>query len=117
MAARTRAEAESLAGGQMIIALQTDWITVPAETQERILKEAESGPGHGFIQTYENLEGSPVLAVTYWKIEPAQEPVMTHREAGAQPDLEDETDDLYFKQRPSSRRKKGPDPNQLDLFS
>lgn len=117
LAARTRAEAEHLARGQTVVALQTDWIDMAADGVEAMLSAAEAGPGHGFVQTYENLDGKPTLAVTYWKLEPSVIVPQAPVERAPDPEPEDETDDLYFKQKSSKRRTKGPDPNQLDLFS
>lgn len=115
VAARTRYEAEDLAEGKAIAALETEWLTPPGDDISELLDLASKGPGHGFVQAYEDAVGNTVLAVTYWKLaaqsaaKPKPKPVAR----------EEETDDLYFKQgRTKKRRKAKPvDPNQLALFS
>ncbi|MEL6258484.1 MAG: hypothetical protein AAFQ67_05465, partial [Pseudomonadota bacterium] len=67
--ARTRAEAERLAPeGALIASLETEWLTPSPNTVEDFLKRAESGVGEGFIQRYEDAEGAPVFAVTFWRL-------------------------------------------------
>lgn len=120
-AARTRYEAERLANGLAVIALQTEWVAVSEEEIDSIFATAEAGPGEGFVQRYENADGTPVLAVTYWKlgaplVKSASKPALPPSQI---PIEQDHTDDLYFRQGRTrkGRRKKGkPDPNQMDLF-
>ncbi|MEL7452984.1 MAG: hypothetical protein AAGJ50_06385, partial [Pseudomonadota bacterium] len=67
-AARTLHEAARLAGDRSMTGLVTEWVSVaPAEAEEMMVK-AEQGVGDGFIQRYEDADGQPVLAITYWQI-------------------------------------------------
>lgn len=123
-AARTRYEAEDLADGVAIAALETEWITPAAKDLARYLEQVEANPGQGFVQHYEDGSGNPVLAVTYWKLakaakkpKPKPKPKPGPKQDAA-PETGDHTDDLYFKsgRTKKSRRKQVVDPNQLDLF-
>ena len=122
-AARTRYEAEAAAQDGHIDSLATEWLTPSASEISAWLARAEESPGRGFVQQYENADGNPVFAVTYWKLVRA-----TGTEAKALPpeplnvdtaDPEpDDTDDLYFKtKKKRSRRKRHVDTSQLDLFA
>ncbi len=119
-AARTRYEAEELAGDVAIAALDTEWITPAAKDLNKILEQADRNPGHGFVQHYEDGSGNTVLAVTYWKLaKTAKKPKPKPRPIQApDPNQDDHTDDLYFKsgRTKKSRRKRVIDPNQMDLF-
>lgn len=119
-AARTRYEAEDLAGGFAIKALETEWITPSAKDLPKMLEQAEANPGHGFVQNYEDADGNPVLAITFWKLAKTQKPPKPAPKPIAAPDdsADDHTDDLYFKsgRTKKSRRKRFVDPNQMDLF-
>jgi hypothetical protein len=119
-AARTRYEAEELAEDVAIASLETEWITPAEKDLAKILEQAETNPGHGFVQNYEDGSGNTVLAVTYWKLaktpkkpKPKPRPIQD-----PDPNQEDHTDDLYFKsgRTKKSRRKRFVDPNQMDLF-
>ena len=133
-AARTRYEAEDLAGDTPILSLETEWLKPASKDVPALMKQAESGEAKGFIQTYEDADGMPVLAVTYWKLgkAPARRKAAEKTadtasapppKAAAKPTKKkreeaDHTDDLYFRHgrtRPS-RRKKHVDPRQMDLF-
>lgn len=130
LAARTRYDAEELAEGTPILSLETEWLKPASAEIPALLKQAESGEAKGFIQTYEDADGKPVLAVTYWKLGKA--PAKKKAEAQkAPPEPEkpkpakkkspetDHTDDLYFRHgrtRPSRRSRKAVDPRQMDLF-
>ncbi|MEL7480631.1 MAG: hypothetical protein AAGJ29_03645 [Pseudomonadota bacterium] len=117
-AARTRHEAEALAGDAAhIVSLETEWMTVDTDDAEQIMQRADEGVGDGFVQRYEDQAGAPVLAVTYWKL--ADGEVVRPPAPVPEPDraVEDTTDDLYFKAgRTRKRRKRKIDPRQLDLF-
>ena len=117
-AARTRYEAEELADGIAIAALETEWITPSEKELPKILEQAEANPGHGFVQNYEDGAGNTVLAVTYWKLAKAAKKPKPAPKPKAEPVAEDHTDDLYFKsgRTKKSRRKQAVDPNQMDLF-
>lgn len=121
-AARTRYEAEDLADGVAIAALETEWITPAAKDLAKFLEQVEANPGQGFVQHYEDGSGNPVLAVTYWKLAKAAKKPKPKPKPGPKPGAEaetgDHTDDLYFKsgRTKKSRRKPVVDPNQLDLF-
>ncbi len=115
-AARTRYEAEALAEDAAIASLETEWLTPSENDLPKFLDQAESNPGHGFVQNYEDGSGNTVLAVTYWKLakatrKPKPKPKLVVRDG-------DHTDDLYFKsgRTKKSRRKRYVDPNQMDLF-
>ena len=122
IAARTRYEAESAVQGAHIDSLATEWLTPSASEISAWLARVEESPGHGFVQQYEDADGNPVFAVTYWKVVSATgaeakalppEPIV-ERDKEAEPD---DTDDLYFKTRKKrSGRKRHIDKNQLDLF-
>ena len=73
-AARTRYEAEDLADGFAIKALETEWITPSAKDLPKMLEQAEANPVHGFVQNYEDADGNPVLAITFWKLAKTQKP-------------------------------------------
>lgn len=114
-AARSRAEAEAIAAPEAIAALETEWLVIQPEDISDLLDKADKGPGHGFLQTYEDASGNHVLAVTYWKVKSkaAKKP----KPVDTAPKEEDHTDDLYFRHRSSKRRKKAVvNPNQLNLF-
>ena len=122
-AARTRAEAEALVPEQKVDSLATDWMNVTEEQAAAYLASQtdEDGP-HGHLQKYEDNEGNPVLAVTWWKLV-SQVEIMPLPKAGKKkpatekPPAEDHTDDLYFRSgRTKPRRKRYIDPRQLDLF-
>lgn len=115
-AARTRAEAEQIAAPETIAALETEWLTIKSDELSDLLQGADDGPGHGFLQTYEDASGNRVLAVTYWKLKSKTTPKKPEPVEAPQP-KDDHTDDLYFKHRKSKRRKKVPvNPDQLNLF-
>ena len=120
-AARTRYEAEDLAGDVAVAALETEWITPSEKDLPKIMEQAAENPGHGFVQHYEDGSGNTVLAVTYWKLAKAKKKKSAPKpkpipEGAAE--QEDHTDDLYFKsgRTKKSRRKRFIDPNQMDLF-
>ena len=118
-AARTRYEAEELADGFSIKALETEWITPSEKDLPKMLAQAEANPGHGFVQNYEDADGNPVLAITYWKLVKTQKPPKPKPKSITPQDdsVEDHTDDLYFKSgRTKKSRKRVVDPNQMDLF-
>lgn len=126
-AARTRYQAEELAGDTPVLSLETEWLKPPSKDLPALMKQAEAGEAKGFIQTYEDADGMPVLAVTYWKLgrtasKKTNKPQPEKPKAAARPKKKaeeaDHTDDLYFRHgrtRPS-RRKKQVDPRQMDLF-
>ncbi len=122
-AARTRAEAEALAGeGEAVAALETEWLTVGPDNAGDMLRRAEEGVGEGFVQRYEDASGAPVLAVTFWRLADGtvprgQKPAAPPAPKAAAP-LADDTDDLYFRKgRTKKRRASRIDPRQMDLFS
>ena len=121
-AARTRYEAEDLAGDVAVAALETEWITPSEKDLPKIMAQAAENPGHGFVQHYEDGSGNTVLAVTYWKLGKAikkAKPKPTPKKIADAPSTdEDHTDDLYFRsgRTKKSRRKRFVDPNQMDLF-
>ena len=118
-AARTRYEAEDLAGDVAIASLETEWITPSDKDLPKILEQAEANPGHGFVQHYEDGSGKTVLAVTYWKLAKAKKKKPAPKpKAEPEGSQEDHTDDLYFKsgRTKKRRRKRHVDPNQMDLF-
>lgn len=121
--ARTRSEAEALAAEYKVEMLSTDWMNVTEEEAAAYLaaQAGEDGP-HGHLQKYEDSEGNPVLAVTWWKlVDPSAakaKPVARKKKpATEKPPVEDHTDDLYFRSgRTKPRRKRYIDPRQMDLF-
>ena len=118
-AARTRAEAEALAGKLKVIALTTDWLTVSEEAAEAMFAPTDA-LAHGHLQRYEDEKGNPVVAVTWWKLatEAAapEKPVKPRPERSAA-EPADHTDDLYFRRgRTKPSRRRYVDPRQLDLF-
>ena len=128
-AARTRYDAETLAGETPVLSLETEWLKPAGEEVDALVRQAESGEAKGFIQTYEDADGQPVLAVTYWKLGKPVAKKKTSRPAPApKPDRpkaakkkkteEDHTDDLYFRhgRTRKARRRKYVDPRQMDLF-
>ncbi|RAN34181.1 hypothetical protein [Hyphomonas pacifica] len=124
-AARTRAQAEAMAKGEVIEELAVDWLNVTEEEAAVYLQAAnsEETPGQGYLQRYEDNEGKPVLAVTWWKIADPKavkanaKKVAKVKPATEKPPVEDHTDDLYFRSgRTKPRRKRYIDPRQMDLF-
>lgn len=119
-AARTRYEAEDLAGDVAIASLETEWLTPAAKDLPKILEQADANPGHGFVQNYEDAKGNTVLAITYWKLAKTPKKAKPKPKPKAEPKSseEDHTDDLYFKsgRTKKSSRKRHVDPNQMDLF-
>lgn len=132
-AARTRADAEHLAGETVVEKLATDWITADSDEAEQMAARGAAGLSQGFVQTYEDEAGRPVYAVTYWRliapIAPAG-PSPDKKKASAKPDPApeapapaksaepDHTDDLYFRAKRTRRRarKQPVDQRQMDLF-
>ena len=114
--ARTRYEAEALAEGQTIAALDTEWLTPATDKLSKILEQVAASPAHGFVQNYEDAQGNTVLAVTYWKVTKAKKAKPKPPPQPA-PDS-DHTDDLYFRsgRNKKSKKRKYVDPNQLDMF-
>lgn len=132
-AARTRYEAETLSGDTPILSLETEWLKPDAATVAALIKQAESGEAKGFIQIYEDADGQPVLAVTYWKLKhapsdkaakppepaPPAEPAPPPAPKKKKPATEaDHTDDLYFRhgRTKRARKRQQSDPRQMDLF-
>lgn len=117
--ARTRYLADEQAGEDAIAGLETDWITLSEGEKDGLLKLADEGRSAGYVQLYENSDGSPVLAVTFWKIVKRAKPKPKPKPKPRAEEVTDTTDDLYFRKgrtKPYSRKKKV-DPNQLDLFA
>ena len=122
-AARSKADAQRLCtlDGHHIHGLETEWLTLEPSEMAELEPKAAAGFSAGFVQRYENAQGARVLAVTYWKIAPIKDTSETLPEVQAhatdEPAEQDHTDDLYFRQgRTKPRRRKKPDPNQMDLF-
>lgn len=130
-AARTRYQAEEIAGETPILSLETEWLKPSGDDLAALMKQAESGEAKGFIQTYEDADGKPVLAVTYWKLGKAPARAKAKPKPPPEPQPEkpkpaktkksedaDHTDDLYFRhgRTRKSRRRTPTDPRQLDLF-
>lgn len=111
--ARTVSEARELAKAP--VTLVSDWLRPQPAERETVQGKAEAGISRGFVQLYEDAKGRPVIAVTYWK--PDASVKTKTRKAKPAPD-EDHTDDLYFTKRGAraKKRKRLPDPNQMDLF-
>ena len=119
--ARTRYEAEDLvAETHEVLALETEWLTPKAKQLQTWLDQADANPAQGFVQRYEDADGQPVLAVTYWKTRPKRKAVIKQfTDTPPRPEtVADHTDDLYFRQGRTKTRKRPPklDPNQMDLF-
>lgn len=122
--ARTRYEAEELADGRDIKALETEWLTPSAKDLPGMMQKVEASTAHGFVQHYEDADGNTVLAITYWKlarskvakrkITPKPKPGEPTEKSGEP----DHTDDLYFRHGRNKKRgrKIVPNPNQFDLF-
>ncbi|KCZ54259.1 hypothetical protein HY29_15115 [Hyphomonas beringensis] len=124
-AARTRAQAEAIAEGEVIQELAVDWLNVTEEEATAYFQAAnsEETPAQGYLQRYEDNEGKPVLAVTWWKIADPKalkakaKKAVKEKPATEEPPVEDHTDDLYFRSgRTKPRRKRYIDPRQMDLF-
>ena len=122
--ARTRSEAEKLAGGMVVESLHTEWLSVSEEEAAAKMAGTADGLTHGFLQRYEDDKGAPVLAVSYWRlVDPAKAKKAAKPKKPApapEPKAEetDHTDDLYFRsgRTKPGRRKRFVAPNQLDLF-
>ncbi len=118
--ARTIAEARELNNGP--VELIADFVRPTPAEREEMQAKADRGIACGFVQLYEDAKGNPVIAVSYWKPstgKPRAKPVPAPRPPAP---AEDHTDDLYFNKpgakeaAAAKKRKKLPDPNQLDLF-
>ncbi|HPF23814.1 MAG TPA: hypothetical protein PK417_10065 [Hyphomonas sp.] len=119
-AARTRPDAEALAGGLRVAELAVDWLTVSEEAAEAMFAPSEA-LAHGHLQRYEDEKGHPVIAVTWWRLEsPDAKPAKPAKAKPApepEPEAADHTDDLYFRRgRTKPSRRRYVDPRQLDLF-
>ena len=111
-AARTRAEAKVQAGRQPLGGLRSEWLTLSAEESLALSSAIERGVEAGFIQRYEDQKGNTVIALTYWALgQPPAEPPTSPARPGV-----DHTDDLYFRNGRTRKRRRQGDPNQLDLF-
>ncbi|WP_084420900.1 hypothetical protein [Henriciella litoralis] len=131
-AARTRYEAEDMAGDAEILSLETEWLKPATADLPALMKQAESGEAKGFMQVYEDADGMPVLAVTFWKLgapvnpKPAKAETKTAPASPETPPKQekpkreeiDHTDDLYFRHGRTRKapRKPQSDPRQMDLF-
>lgn len=122
VSARTIAEARELHNGP--VELVADFVRPTPAEREAMQAKAESGVARGFVQLYEDAKGNPVIAVSYWKPytgKPRAKPVPAPQQPPQAP-RDDHTDDLYFNKpgakeaAAAKKRKKIPDPNQLDLF-
>lgn len=113
--ARTISEARELANAP--VSLVSDWVRPQPAEREAVQGKAEAGISRGFVQLYEDAKGRPVIAVTYWKPGAGVKAKPRKGKAKAAP-AEDHTDDLYFTKRGATakKRKRLPDPNQMDLF-
>lgn len=113
--ARTISQARELAKAP--VSLVSDWLRPQPAEREAVQGKAEAAIARGFVQLYEDAKGRPVIAVTYWK--PDAGVKTKPRKAKPKPGPgEDHTDDLYFTKRGAraKKRKRLPDPNQMDLF-
>lgn len=120
--AQTRYQAEALTQASEIIAgLETEWLSCEVSDYDALAELAQSHPASGFVQAYEDYQGQPVLAITFWKTEQRSRQSLPQRPAlqTDQPAPADHTDDLYFRQGRTGRnkRRKPVNPDQLDLFS
>ncbi|KCZ92191.1 hypothetical protein [Hyphomonas johnsonii] len=118
-AARTRAEAEELAGALVVESLHTEWLSLSDADATEQMAANSGGVAHGFLQRYEDDKGAPVLAVTFWRLvkaAKAKKPAPA-KAAKPAPEGDDHTDDLYFRSgRTKPSRKRFVDPRQMDLF-
>jgi|688.fasta_scaffold853970_2 hypothetical protein len=114
--ARTLAEARTLAGTP--VALVLEWLRPAGDERAAVQARAEACLARGFVQIYEDTRGQPVIAVSFWKPEPAEGRRPSVPAAIPAAPAEDHTDDLYFvKQKARGKRRRRPaDPDQLDLF-
>lgn len=119
--ARTIAEARELNKGP--VELIADFVRPTPAEREELQAKADRGIARGFVQLYEDAKGNPVIAVSFWKPssgKPRAKPAPPPRPPSAP--REDHTDDLYFNKpgakeaAAAKKRKKLPDPNQMDLF-
>jgi hypothetical protein len=122
-AARTRADAEALAGSLKVESLHTEWLNLTEEEATAQMAANAGNSAHGFLQRYEDDKGAPVVAVTYWRlVDPAKPKKAPKPVKPAKPEPEsgsaDHTDDLYFRSGRTKppRRKRFVDPRQMDLF-
>jgi hypothetical protein len=122
-AARTRADAEAIAGSLKVESLHTEWLNLSEADADVQMVANAGGIAHGFLQRYEDDKGAPVVAVTYWRL---MDTAKSKKAANAprpapvpEPSEADHTDDLYFRsgRTKPSRRKRWVDPRQMDLFA
>lgn len=125
--ARTLGEARDKAGA--VVSLVSEWLRPSASERETLQERIDAGVAAGFVQVYEDNQGQPVVAVTFWKrgeMRPPPPVKATPAPAQAAPAAATDTvDDLYFEKSGASRRRAGQrgrrsqivDPSQLDLFA
>jgi hypothetical protein len=58
------------AGGPVSLALE--WVRPTAEEAEAAEEAVRNGLAAGYAQGYQDARGAPVIAVTYWRIEPVE---------------------------------------------
>jgi hypothetical protein len=123
--ARTATEAAERLDAPAV--LVSEWLRPTGSDMDGLRPQVEAGAAQGFVQSYEDAKGLPIIAVTFWKLKSAPpaaapEPILDEAgaEAGAGPSpVEDHTDDLYFRktgERRQVRRRGMSDINQMDLF-
>ena len=119
-AARTRPEAEALAGDLKVVELAIDFLEVSEDAAEAMFAAA-TGAAHGHLQRYEDDKGHPVVAITWWKLaaegEAPKKAAAPKKAPEPAPEAADHTDDLYFRRgRTKPSRRRYVDPRQMDLF-
>ncbi len=102
-----------MAAGLSVGNLETSWLHMTPSEAARLEKAAENASGH--IQHYEDDQGHPVVALSWWKL--SDQSRRDLRPARPVIGEADHTDDLYFRHgRTRRRRRQPPDPAQRDLF-
>lgn len=117
-------EAKDKSGGP--VALASEWLKPTSDEVDALLAAADRHAGRGFVQTYADDQDETVLAVSYWKVQSAEDVKKSEDDEArlrAQ-HAREHTNDTYFT-RPEHRRKRFPGgarralhvhPDQLDLF-
>ena len=111
--ARTRYEAAKRAGTS--VTLETEWLKPSQADLDSVIGLITVWMNSGAAQKYEGTDGRPVFALNYWKMKEAPQTDKKRAMQGEGPKSDDHADDLYFR-KGRTKKIKGIDPDQMDLF-
>ncbi len=118
--ARSKAEAARMLGAD--VTLVSDWFRPSPAQHKKLSKQIAAGVDNGFVQVYEDRNGNPTLAVSYWKRHKVKAVAKPDAPKPVRTGANDSTDDLYFskahkKKAEELAAKRAADKRQLDLFA